>query len=589
MGYDTLNATALQLLKADLKAIWRSEPLLGGLNNRVGPQYLSDQQASVLENVDLKDPSRPKVRDGYATIGSAQTDILAALLDNRINSLGVLSPTGATATSMFITIPDAGSGRTYRTTDTTTGWDDALTVAPDATPGQQYDPGAAEDIPTAQLADCYYLLGSTPAAIDTANGVVRSSNTDDILGTAGSPPHNGVDICSMLGRGWIFTNACILCYSKFNPAAATINSDWARLGIFSPTTGAGRLEVSPNSSQVARGLLPWNETSLLLFYDNSIEQVVVSITDPFTDSARRVIEPRFGLIARRAKAVLGQEVFFMDQYGSVRTLGQTVNAEQSGVASLPLSEAIAAELPGRLNFAAASKVHFVIKREKLYVYFPRDTATQCNARAVYNLAYRMWESIDLLGHAHGHAVVSDIRGDGANGFEMFVTNGESSGTVVSRVYRTDTGSYTDAGSTIVYREYGKALTFGSPEAEKLYAAVEAGFIGDQGVEVQVVVQVDEAGITEPLAPNYVIPVTGTSDFPLTSSSFPLLPSSFPLVDTPNGITRNLWRLTDVSNGLSGRGRMIRFGFQTETTTAGLEFQRAEFWATARPLPRKEME
>lgn len=586
MAYDTMSLLAESLAQSQKRAIWRSEPLLGGLNNRVGPQYLTDQQASVLENVDLKDPSRPKVRDGYALIGSAQTDINAALLAKRINSIGVLSPTGSTATFMFITIPDGAAGRSYYTQDTTTGW---VEVLDDATGLVSYDPGSASDIPTAQLADCYYILGSTPIAVATDGDYFASSNADDTAVPAfGSPPHNGVDICFLLGRGWILTSTCFLCYSKFNPAAATINSDWARLGLATPSTGAGRVAVSPNLSQVARGLLPWNETSLLLFYDNSIEQVVISITDPATNSARAVVEPRFGLIARRAKAALGQEVFFMDQYGSVRTLAQTVNAENAGVASLPLSEPIAADLPGRLNFAAASKVHFVIKREKLYVYFPRDTATECNARAVYNLAYRCWEGIDTLAHSHGHAVVSDIRGDGANGFEMFVTNGDTAAPL-SKVYRTDTGSYTDDGSSIVYREFGKALHYGSPEAEKLFRAVEAGFIGDQGVEVQAVVQVDENGVFQPLVPNYIIPVTGTSDFPLISSSFPLVPASFPLEDNPNGITRNLWRLTDLSGEQSGRGRMIRFGFQTETTTAGREFQRAEYWATAWPLPRKEME
>lgn len=580
MALDILNRQFMQTKGGKLLMIERSVPLDKGMNTRVAPQHLPDGAASYLENVDLSDPFVPKLRDGYALIASAQTDINAGLLAKRPNSLGVLSPTGSTATSLIQTIPDGGSGRTYRTTNTTSGWVECVDGG-----AASYDPGSASDVPTAQAADCYYILGTVPAAISTAGLVVLSTSTAEIAATTlGSPPTTGVDLAYLLGRLWILTNDCYLAYSIFQPTAASINSSWAATGVSGFTTSlASRIQVSPNSSQVARGLIAWNGTSLLCFFDNSIEEVIVEPSDPFTNSSRRVLEPRFGLIGRRAKAVLGQEVFFMDQFGAVRTLTQTVNGTQAGVTPLPLSEAMDTEfgrdgLTGRINLTHASKVHFQIVRNRLEIFYPRDGATECNAKAVYNLAMRYWEGVETLGHEHGCSVMSDVRGNGANGFELFTTNGSTT-SPLSKVYRWYGGTFTDDGTFYEYVEMTRGYPFDAFENPKLFRECEIDGMASAGMQALVALQIDEDGVFSESGQTWVgVAIPG--DFPLTSSSFPLTSASFPLTDTVLRLVRRVFSFEEMDE-IGHRGRFARLRIRSRPRIAGDFWQRHGYRLTAK--------
>jgi len=581
MAMDLLNRRFMETRGGKLPLIERSVPLTGGMNTRVAPQHLPDGTASYLENVDLSDPFVPKLRDGYGLIGSAQTSIDAALLAKRINSMGALSPTGTTATSLIITIPNAAAGRTYRTTDTTSAWSECLTGG-----AASYDPGAAVDVPTAQAADCYYILGTVPAAIDTAGLVVLSTSTAEIApATGGSPPTTGVDLAYLLGRLWILTSDCYLAYSKFQPTAASINSDWAATGVASFTTSvASRLAVSPNSSQVARGLIAWNGTSLLCFYDNSIEEVIIGdASDPFSDASRHVLEPRFGLIGRRAKAVIGQEVIFMDQFGAVRTLTQTVNGTQAGVTPLPLSEAMDAEfgrdgLTGRINLGAANRIHFQIVRNRLLIFYPRDSSTECNAVAVYNLALRYWEGVWPTAHEQGCSCVSDIRGNGSNGFELFATNGSTT-TPLSKVYRWFNGGYTDDGTTYEYVEMTRGFPFEAFENPKLFGVMELDGMASAGMQALVALQIDEDGVFQESSQTWT-GVALPGDFPLTSSSFPLTASSFPLTDSVLRLVRRTFSFEEMDE-IGHRGRFARIRIRSRPRNAGDFWQRHGYRLTAK--------
>lgn len=575
MPYNVQNDLFHATKAAQSWLVERSVPVVGGLNNRFAPQMLQDGQLSGSINVDLSDPTRPASRDGYSTIASGQENIDAGLLDKRINGMGVLSPSGTADTSLVVTIPDAGSGKTYRTTNTTGAWVEVATSAP-----ASYDPGAASDVPMAQVNDCLYILGSTPAAMDSAGLLTISTNTDDTTGpdVLGSPPHNGVDICYAFNRAWILTTTSAvgppaLNYSITLPTAAGLNASWARAEVYSDTTVAGRLLLSPNNSAVARGVLPWMGQSLIVFFDNSTEEVRLSsfgpsgepaYSDPFTYAQRAVLEPRFGLIGRRAKAAMGQEIYFMDQYGSIRRLSRTVNDANAGVSPLPLSEQIAGELPGRLNLVHASKVIITIFRQRMFVDYPRDAATECSHRCIYNLAYGFWETVAAPRDPIGHVVVTDVRGAGANGHEMFTSDGTSGASAESLVYRWYDGSYADNGAAIPYTETLRGFHFDRPESPKVFEDFELEAVATAGVEAHVDMQVDENGRWFRAAATWKAQVTPSS-WPLTDSSFPLTDSSFPLIDATPIVRRKVmsWEGFEGVGENGRRGRFARFRVTSE--------------------------
>ena len=561
--------------------IWRSQPLTGGLNNRYQAQYIKDDQASELFNVDLDDVTRPKMRDGYLVLANStsamQASITSSLLTKRIAGFGYLHTTFATR-KFFIAIDNGASGKCYWRTDVTSAgyWTEAL-----VTTTVSFAVNTA-DAPVFQVNDGLLVI---PEAATNVVSMDKDGALYDGGNTNTSPPRGAVDGCAFLSRAWLLkqgttANPPELHYSKLLPAASTVASNWNRDGVSVSPLLAGRLQLAADRGGAAIACKPWNEVSIMVFFSNCIEEVLVFNADPQDGSIRHVIEDHIGCSSRDSVISVGQEMFFADQFGQIRSLQQTVNAAQAGVAAQPLSEPIAGELPGKLNLVYRNKIRCTRFRDRLFVAYPRMSATEANAVAVYHLGRKIWESIWLLKHPVGRWVVSDIRGSGDDLWYSDASQGAVGApeTIQPMLYRMFPGTYSDNGNPITYTETTKAFDVGVPEADKIWDGYEADARGSDGVVMETAIRFDEDSGFHDLEGNITISKPGGS-FPILASDFPLTPSDFPLVAGATVLARKRQSLygvtgTDSEDAPESRSRTAQL--QITSVNTGKQFQRAGY-------------
>ena len=335
----------------------------------------------------------------------------------------------------------------------------------------------------------------------------------------------------------------------------------------SSRTIAGRLQLSPNNGGGAVAVRPWNEASLICFFTNCIEEVLVFPSSPQGGSERRVIESRWGCGSRGSVVTIGLNMYYLDQYGFYRALAQTITGAQAGNADTPLSDPIADELPGRLNMAAISKVQAIAFKDKLYIAYPRDNATQARHVAVYSLARQRWEGYWRLARPVGKWVVSPIRGSGD---ELWYTDASTGTNIAAKVYRMFPGTYLDDGIGYHYRESSKALDFGQPECDKRVHAVHVEVNGDPGATATVSIQADEDGIDKQFENELVVEGIAGNSFPLTSADYTMTAASFPLMDPLPTVQESKFRGSELGAEWS-RGRTLRLTIRS--TSVGKRFER----------------
>lgn len=570
MGYNNLNVLAKGADEGTIIPIFRSEPYTGGVVSRYAPQFLDDNQASKLVNVDLDDITRPKLRDGYLILGDTTAEmedgIDSSLLAKRIAGFGYLQ-TALGTKLLFIAIDDGTSGRCYFRTAVTAGgsWAEALLSSASFYVN-------TSDAPVFQANDGLVIIpdSATPPVVLNSSGVL-------FAGTGGTsnnnPPTGVVDGCYMLNRVWLFKQGTTtlpptLHYSKVLPAiSASWNDQFNQDGATVASSIAGRLQLSPNNGGGAVAVRPWNEASLICFFTNCIEEVLVFPTSPQGGSERRVIESRWGCGSRGSVVTIGLNMYYLDQYGFYRALAQTITGAQAGNADVPLSDPIADELPGRLNKAAMSKVQAIAFKDKLYVAYPRDDATEARHVAVYSLSRQRWEGYWRLGRPVGKWVISSIRGDGD---ELWYSDATTGTNISPKLYRMFPGTYTDNGSGYYYRESSKALDFGQPECDKRVHAVHVEVNGDPGATAIVSIQADEDGENKEFEDPLVVEGVGGSSFPLTTSSYTMSAASFPLMDPQPTVQESKFRGSELGTEWS-RGRTLRLTIRT--TSVGKRFER----------------
>lgn len=561
--------------------IWRSQPLSGGLNNRYQTQYIQDDQASELFNVDLDDVTRPKARDGYLILGGStaamQASINSGLLSKRIAGVAYLHTTFNTK-KLFIAIDDGSSGRCYWRTDVSASgyWTEAM-----VTTTLSFAVNTA-DAPVFQVNDGLMII---PEAATNVHTMDKDGNLYDGGNTNTSPPRGAVDGCAFLSRAWLLkqgttANPVELHYSKLLPSPSAPSTQWGRDGTTVSPLLAGRLQLAADRGGQAVAVKPWNELSLMVFFNNCIEEILVFNDAPQFGSIRRVIEDGIGCCSRDSVLAVGQEMFFADQFGQVRSLQQTVNAAQAGVVALPLSEPIANELPGKLNQVYRHKIRSIKFRDRMFVAYPRMESTEANAVAVFHLGRRIWESIWTLKHPVGRWVISDIRGSGD---DLWYSDGSTATgrdvNIGPALYRFFPGTYSDNGFAIQYKETSKAFDFGVPEADKLWDGYEAEARGTSGSTMETAIRFDEDSGFKDLEGAVVVAAPGSS-FPILASDFPLTPSDFPLIAGSTVLAMKRQSIygalnSDTDGGpIEARGRIAQL--QITCNVLGSQFQRAGY-------------
>lgn len=547
-----LDAAPLQSDTIDKGYLIGDMPLDGGLNNKHSPRWVKENQAVFLREVSLRDVTRPERRHGYTEIVIADTGIEAGLQAKRIGGLGFMDPAEGSR-SLVINIPDSGAGATYYThSPTSGGWHKAFES--DGT--TSFDPGT-DNVISFMANDRLWMIGGQATPITVFDNTALLTPAGVASTDAPFAANAGVYI---LNRVWLLANTKLY-WSSLLPTTP--------IGTFDQVVDT--LTMSPNRGSRGVAIKAWKDSSLIVFFSDSIEELIINSVDP-SNSVRNVIEPNYGCGSRDSIVVVGEDMYFIDQYGHYRSLRRTAQGIMAGVVPKPLSDIIRGILPDRLNLQVIDKVKAHLEEDRLQIYLPIDLTLEASARVTWDFSQNLWTGPDVLGDRLGHIVSSDIRG---RGNETYYSNGSTS-TLDAAVYRWDKDLFDDDGSTISFKLETRALTFDVPEAMKGFEWFELEYHGDVGVAPTVGYRLDEVGdftvLTVDNGDTSLAAGTGT-DFPITS--FPI--TSFPLLFVAPGVARARYHL----NALAiADARTIEF--QIREQTAGLQFQIIAWRLIARP-------
>jgi hypothetical protein len=497
-----------------------------GMITRWQPQFLADTAYSFALNADLDDLTRPRRRDGYSKSGIGTGD-----LDNLTSrpSGGVyFNPSSVSSRKIFMAVN--AHNAFYYATSLSGNWTNAQTGA-----AADIDPNS-DDCVMFQVGDVVFALrGSGEVASFNSSGVGLLST-----GTGNSPPVNGVDGFSFLNRAWILASGDPpkLYYSILLPTAAGIDTQWERT---TPSATSGFFSLAPEIGNRPVAARPWNNQSIVVWFEGSIEEVIpgsdfTASSSFYTGAIRRVIEPKIGCCSRDGVVSSGQDFYFPDQFGQIRSLAQTVTADQAGVVSEPLSDRIKSEIPGRVNTTYLSKIRSVIFRDKLLVAYPRDGATEANAVAVFSLTHKIWTSIWVFPRPIGRWMVSNLAGIGD---ELYFFDGGTTSNpttaAATYLYRMFRSTYLDDTAAIPFTFDTKAFDFGRPDLNKHPHDLEVEIRADHGCSIEVFVQPDENGRWEELEESPVLsPSTGgtwisyTLTYPLVAPVTALVRRTLPM-------------------------------------------------------------
>lgn len=551
------------------------EPILKGMVSRLRPRYLPEDAAPLLQHTDLTDPTAPARRGGWAL-----QSMTGATASKRFADAINFYPTSS---NKYVYATQNG-GKTLRNTDSTfAAWTEIL----DAATGLVSLDALTDDALFLAILDGAYLFrGSSAVAMITPSTDRYALDTN--INT--SPPRNVVSVCFAAERAWALASDGYLYYSTVKPTAATFDTNWDRTNT-TAGTGAGRFQMSPHKGGKPVAVVPWKDDYILVFYDRYIELLIVDVNwSDLSNSSRLIVEPRYGCIAHRSVVPIGQQVFFLDQYGEYRTLAETINGQITGTTPLPISEGIKDQLPDSLNKSVLTKAHAVAFEDKIYLHVPAQadavSTTEATYQAIYDTGRGVWTSWGQLAVSSGVLFTSQLR-SGAQGEELWMTDG-GNGSVAPyakqpNLYRMTPATFADANqagtlAAISWAVETRAWDGGYPENDKILDTVEVEFTGDTGTRVYVDVMQDESGVWEGLDPTVLIAGSTDDGYPIVYANGDIV---YPLGPTNLGATRKAFSAGPQLNN-HGRARTHRFRFRSDGQQTAVAL--ARWFATLRILP-----
>lgn len=456
---------------------YRNRSVAGGLNTLAFPLDIQDDQAVDLTNIDISQPGIRQVRAGMSLVASGMTF-------GPVLALSPYTPSTFSqellAISPGATYPDAahlklwkwsGSGN-WSLVGTLSGMTSS-TLPVEMTPGLDFNAtgGPAVIRITSKMAtdQTYYYNGTNliSGAAQPTTGMFPSTymlNRAFGAGRAGS------------SRGKVF-------YSDVASFCATGMNSTQSL-----TLGGG-------SRQEIVALKAFRQQDLIAFLADRTEAIQV-VDSPFLTGvagsgalstsagwSRVVIDERIGCGARRSVVTVGEDLFFVDQYGNVRSLARTITDNSQGTKSLPVSAPIQSWID-RINPTAFEAICAEAYDRYYIVGLPIDSATSASHTFVFDRILNSWTG-PWIGKWQPYCMtVAALDGaslDADKNPTLFIAGSDVD---AGKVYRTFTGT-TDAGDAIVYQETSRRIYADQFEADKLFRRMKDYFIASGTATMQI--------------------------------------------------------------------------------------------------------
>jgi hypothetical protein len=472
----------------------------GGLNTRSFGTEIADNEAQILKNV-FGDPGLLKKRGGSDTFATAASGVSGAT-----RGMAKFRPDQGSAQVLLYSIEDKiysvdSSGVTsLRATTATSDLEGEFTQG---------------------LNKIFFCNGTDdPLVFDTSLGFSTIASGSTTL-----PKHTTADYF----LGMIFSNDVS---NKSHVDISTSLSD-----LFSNPARTLKLGEGSGNSEVVR-LQGYRNREMLVFMNNRIEEIIVGsdLTDVTTWDIK-VIDERYGLIAKDTVKEVGGMIFFLDNELRVRVLNRTALDAPMGTQAIPISDKVEADF-NRINKLHISKCSAAVHENLYMISMPLDSATENDTTYVFDLTRKAWYGPWTL--SAGKFVESDIRGQGYDTYLGHSATGD--------LIRMFDGSFDDDEASIPTDVTTKKYDGGRPESDKIFNEIEVAVLGTGDGTVNVAARVDAAGFTN------------IGSFSITGGGAQLpIPLPFPLGSS--GIAREKFHLEGMS-----RGRNIDFKFTHDETT-----------------------
>lgn len=428
------------MARDDKELLFIRKDLSGGQNNRVHGSNISDNQASVLLNVDIGTPGETSKRPGLTIIedvsNSACTGLYGFEPDGGTNQLIV------TEGSNLRTWPGTGTF-TSRKTDFTSGLQTTILRVGES--------GENDVVLVSNGTDNVFRMNQSFTFQDLGDG-----NT--------SPPKTKV---MTFYRNRVFALKSNLMYW-----ADSFPADYATA--FDRTTNAYRIPVGTE-----RALIGIRDQGIVVIGNDQVWGINPSGTPAATDLPEKILD--IGCAAGNTVIQVGDDIYFL-AYDGVRGVFRTQQDKLQQGASYPLSYVLKDEFAS-LSWGYITKACAVYFDNKYFIAVPVDGSTYNNEVWVYYPASQGW--IVISGWNVAAWTKMKVSGE-----ERLYAADSTDG----KVYQAWEG-FSDNGTAINYQEEGRKEDLGQPLVTKTGGTFKLRALSSGNYTLSVYVSIDDQAYT----------------------------------------------------------------------------------------------
>ncbi len=232
-------------------------------------------------------------------------------------------------------------------------------------------------------------------------------------------------------------------------------------------------EIDSGSNGEIIWLHPFRQENLIVLKEDSIHLLNVTGGTPVTDWSVRAIDFQNGCAAGRCTATAGSDVLYMDRFGNIRSINQTIQDTEQGTSSLPISDPIEPFIK-RINKRFISLSHAIIFNNLYILSVPLDPLTAIpNTVFIFDIIRRSWAGPFTNWNANNF-VQADVQTD--DEFEFYFGTTQSDVADGGKVFQGFKGQKHDTLSISAILET-KKFDFGAPMLDKIFSALEVTVSG----------------------------------------------------------------------------------------------------------------
>lgn len=457
--------------------------LTGGVNTRILASKIGDNQATMLQDVDLNIAGQRSKRGGSTAIANDVSNLPVKDLANFIRQ----------GYADYLIMNEGTNLLSWKVGDAT--WTNIKNNLTNTTYGATIlakESGLSPD-------DVIIYQNGTDNPfrihIDTG-GTVAIQDLGNTAGTGTDSPPKSLVMCWYGNRIWVLSNDQLFFSDAYDTDYSTS---------FDTTTNWYRIPVGE-----ARALVPTRDTGIIVLGKEAVWGIAPSATPAATDQPQP-LTTSYGCVAGKTACVVGDDVYWLAQDG-VRALKRTVQDKLQTGASYPLSYAMKDEIDS-INWAYVEKACAVYFDNRYLLSLPTGSSTYNNTALVYFPAINAWVTWTLRAGSWALHTVSG---------EQKLYYGDSNNGLVSEMF----SGTTDNGDTITMVEEHRDEDFQQKLTKKVggWIEIEALSAGS-GNTLSVEAKIDGG--------NYS--VIGTVQ--LTSSTSPTLPVALPFTLSDQYVVR----------------------------------------------------